>query len=284
MLLHYRLWPYITSAALRHSNSRHFSLVLPSLPYLSHVRAATHALEMSELLKPSIEAKPTSNDTIVPDYVQINNIIFATSDDVKTSLKEVQRKTEVWTLTERLGNIEKICTIPKLTSSNWNSYFESIKRLISVTETACVFLPVTPSTKAIIIWSAWWAAKLKESASHIKINDNETPLFVLTTIVSQTQAAMRSNLIEIINRFWTFQPSNNMSLSKFFVEYEIRLNEFKQNNTITPELKRQMKYLLLSSIQKLDSNLAIRCRNCSFEELLAECYQYKRCYSILPQM
>ncbi|CAD6501298.1 BgTH12-01550 [Blumeria graminis f. sp. triticale] len=174
----------------------------------------------------------------------MNNIIFATSDDVKTSLKEAHRKTEVWTLTERLGNIEKICTIPKLTSSNWNSHFESIKWLISVTETACVFLPVTPSTKAVIIWSAWWATKLKESASHIKINDNETPLFVLTTIVSQTQAAMRSNLIEIINRFWTFQPSNNMSQSKFLVEYERRLNEFKQNNTITLELKRQMKYLL----------------------------------------
>ncbi|CAD6504806.1 BgTH12-00309, partial [Blumeria graminis f. sp. triticale] len=160
-LLHYRFWPYITSAALRHFNSRHPSLVLPSLPYLSHVRTATHALEMSELLKPSIEAKHISNDTIVPDYVQINNIIFATSDDVKTSLKEAHRKTEVWTLAERLGNIEKICTIPKLTSSNWNSYFESIKRLISVTETACVFLPVTQSTKAVIIWSAWWAAKLK---------------------------------------------------------------------------------------------------------------------------
>lgn len=66
-----------------------------------------------------------------------------------------------------------------------------------------------------------------------------------------------------------------MSLSKFMVEYERRFNEFKQKNTITPELKRQIKYLLISSMQKLDSNFAIRCRNCSFEEFLAEFYQHK---------
>ena len=81
--------------------------MLPSLPYLSYVHAATHALEMSELQKPSFEAKTKSDDNIIREYVQINDIIFARSDEVKTSLKEVNRKTEVWKLTERLGNIEK---------------------------------------------------------------------------------------------------------------------------------------------------------------------------------
>ena len=272
MLLHYRLWPSINSTAYKASFIFNHNISCFRLRSTIHVRAATTALNMADSQKPSYEAH---SDIITSDYVQINNIIFATSDDIKASLKKANKKTEIWTLSERLNNIERINPIPKLTSSNWNYYYESVKRLIYLTETACTFLPTPPSTKAATMWSAWWTSKLRESVPHIKINANESPFCVLTTIVSQSQTMMHSNLLEIIERLWTFQPSNNMPISKFITEYEKRFNDFKQNNTITPEIKEQMKYLLLCSIQKLDRNIAIRCRNCSFEEIISECYQYK---------
>lgn len=58
------------------------------------------------------------------------------------------------------------------------------------------------------------------------------------------------------------------------VEYEKRFNDFKQKKYEYSGLNTPNK-ILTSSVQKLDYNLAIRCWNCSFEELLAECYQHK---------
>ncbi|POS85366.1 hypothetical protein EPUL_004436 [Erysiphe pulchra] len=83
-------------------------------------------------------------------------------------LAAANRKTEVWTLSERLNNIDKTVPSPKLNSSNWNHWCESIQRLMYLTETARIFLPDIPTTKATTMWSAWWNSKLRESAPHIK--------------------------------------------------------------------------------------------------------------------
>lgn len=232
---------------------------------------------MSDIPKPSNKASSTpddSQDTSTLQIIQISDIVFASSDDVKTSLKEANRKTEVWTLSERLGNIEKMIPLPKLTSSNNNYFYECVKRLIQLTDTSCVFLSSVPITKATTMWSAWWVSKLKDAAPHIKTTDQDSPRIVLTTIVSQTQANLRVNLMKIAHRFWSFQPSKNMSLSSFINEYNKRLNDLKQNFSISSDTRRQMKYLLLFHVGNLNSDLANRYRSSSFEDLLNECLQH----------
>ncbi|POS83257.1 hypothetical protein EPUL_004354, partial [Erysiphe pulchra] len=82
---------------------------------------------MSDNTKPSSKARSIpddSQDTPPLQIVQISDIVFASSDEVKTSLKEENRETDVWTLSERLGNIEKMIPLPKLTSSNNNYFYE----------------------------------------------------------------------------------------------------------------------------------------------------------------
>ncbi|POS82154.1 hypothetical protein EPUL_006067, partial [Erysiphe pulchra] len=136
--------------------------------------------------KPSFKATSIpddSQDTPTLQIVQISDIFLASSDDAKSSLKEANRKTEVWTLSERLGNIEKMISLPnKLTSSNNNYFYECIKRLIQLTDTSCVFLTSVPITKATTMWSAWWVSKLRDAAPYIKTTDQDSPRIVLTTI------------------------------------------------------------------------------------------------------
>ncbi|KHJ31036.1 putative serine threonine protein kinase domain protein [Erysiphe necator] len=193
--------------------------------------------------QPSKEADENSSHTSC-DHVETSKVTIASEDDVKTSLAVANRKTEVWTLSERLNNIEKMVPLPKLTSSNWNHWYESVQLLLYLTETACVFLSDFPTTKATLLWSAWWNSKLRESAPQIRTGIRESPLAILTSVVVQTQATLRTNLMTVRQRFWTFQAIKNMSIQTFVKEYEKRYNDLKDNNVITSEMERQMKHLL----------------------------------------
>ncbi|KHJ31946.1 putative serine threonine protein kinase domain protein [Erysiphe necator] len=149
----------------------------------------------------------------------------------------------------------------------------SVSKDLSFSQTDLVFFLLSfVVTKATTIWSAWWAYKLKEIAHHIKSADQDSPRVILTTIVTQAQANLRANLMTITRKFWTFQPSKNMSLQSFIKEYLKRLNELKQNCSISTNTKLDMKYFLLLHISSINPDLANRCRS-SFEDFLNECLQ-----------
>ncbi|KHJ35917.1 putative serine threonine protein kinase domain protein [Erysiphe necator] len=141
----------------------------------------------------------TNDDSIVipSGGIKIGGITFASHGDLKTSYKEASRKTEVWTLSERINNIEKLVPIPKLTTNNWKFWHESVKRLIHLTKTSVVFFANSPFTDATIMWSAWWISKLREAAPHIKTSLSESPLSLLTAIVSESLIASHANLMFI---------------------------------------------------------------------------------------
>lgn len=113
---------------------------------------------MSTTKKPSEEANTFDNTTEDPfdttNGIIIGKLIFAASDELQTSVKEASRKTEIFTLSERLNQIEKIMPIPTLNSSNFNHYCQSIQRFIRLSDTAVVFLSHSPTTKAGTLWSA----------------------------------------------------------------------------------------------------------------------------------
>ncbi|KAI1006073.1 hypothetical protein K3495_g2143, partial [Podosphaera aphanis] len=182
---------------------------------------------------------PTSNDS-QSDSIVIHGIVFASNDDVQTSIKESNRKTEIWTWSERLSNIEKIAPVPTLKPSNWLHWCESIQRLMLLTETSAVFLPSPPKNKTMIIWSAWWTAKLRAVASHIETAPRDSPLMLLSTITAASLARRQTNLMNIAHRFWTFQPHKGMSIEAFLKEYQKRFQELREHTSITVEVQYQM--------------------------------------------
>ncbi len=126
---------------------------------------------MSDSFKaPTTEGKhPLKDDNSASDELNdiiIGGLTFATADDLKESIKESQRKTEIWTLTDRLQSIDKMTPLPCLKKNNWFQWFESVENLIFLTQTSAAFLPQLPRNKAIRMWSTWWVAKLRETAPH----------------------------------------------------------------------------------------------------------------------
>lgn len=144
--------------------------------------AIPHIFTMSDSAKPSTEAlKDNAYKSVV-----IGNINFATDEEVKVSVRESSRKTEVWTLSERLSYVEKIALIPVLSSSNWTHWYESIQRLMRLSDTSAAFINHSPSNKATTLWFSWWATKLRETAPHIRTAPRDSPLTILTKKVNMS--------------------------------------------------------------------------------------------------
>ncbi|KAI1005873.1 hypothetical protein K3495_g2357 [Podosphaera aphanis] len=136
--------------------------------------------------------------------IVIGGITFATMDEVKASIKESSRKTEVYTLSERLSKIEAITPIPILKSSNWYHWHESVQKLIQLSDTSAAFLPDPPRNKALTMWSIWWASKLRETAPEVQTAPRDPPRFILSKIANVTNGNAHTNKINIVHRFWIF--------------------------------------------------------------------------------
>lgn len=74
---------------------------------------------MSSLFKPSDEADLLADVSakFMDEDIKVHGHAFATSEDVISSLKESRRKTDIWTLTDRLNSLEKSNLIPILKGS-----------------------------------------------------------------------------------------------------------------------------------------------------------------------
>ncbi|KAI0994164.1 hypothetical protein K3495_g14018 [Podosphaera aphanis] len=97
--------------------------------------------------------------------IEIGGITFATMDEVKASIKEPSRKTEMYTLSICLSKIEAMTPIPILKSSNWYHWHESVQKLIQLSDTSAAFLSDPSRNKALTMWSIWWASKLRKCQS-----------------------------------------------------------------------------------------------------------------------
>lgn len=75
--------------------------------------------------KPSYEAQQD---------LAILGITFALANEVIDSIKESKKKTEIWTLSERLKSVAEMSPIPKLTKSNWRHWQESVQTLLSLSD------------------------------------------------------------------------------------------------------------------------------------------------------
>ena len=76
---------------------------------------------MSKLsLKPSSEAEDTESPSLHTERDStIGDIQFVNIEDLKESIRESTKKTEIWTLTARLQSIDTMTPIPILNASNW---------------------------------------------------------------------------------------------------------------------------------------------------------------------
>lgn len=217
--------------------------------------------------KPSSEATSSSN-------LMIQGITFASVEDIADSIKESSRKTEVWTLSDRLKSIAKMSPIPKLKASNWFHWQESVQKLIFLSQTSAVFLKSPPQNRAITMWSTWWAAKLKDSAPHVTTAPRDSAREILKEIIMSSQAQSHSNTLSITAKFWNFKPEKNMSLNTYIKEFQKRFQALKEHSVIVPEIKTQMRNLLLFHVNNKQPDLAARCRQLSFEQTISECLSW----------
>ena len=221
--------------------------------------------------KPSEEANIKSiAEKSSEDELIIHGIIFASADDLKDSLKESNKKTEIWTLTDRLKSIAEMSPIPKLKSSNWLHWNESVQKLMFLSQTSAAFLNSPPHNKAVTMWSTWWETKLRESTLHIPIVPRDSARGILSEIVMLSQTKAHSNVLNITAIFWNLIPKQ-MSLQAYIIEYQKRLLELREHTTIIPEIEIQMRNLLLFHVTNIQPDLANCCRHLSFDDLLSEC-------------
>ncbi|CAD6499272.1 BgTH12-03392 [Blumeria graminis f. sp. triticale] len=167
--------------------------------------------------KPSLEAKTEFDKTNEDTQISISGIEFASTKELENSLKELNKKTEIWTLSTRLDSIERVTQVPTLTHSNWFQWQNAIKRLIFLTQSSAAILEQPIKLRTILIWSRWWAAKLKETATDIRTAPSDSPQYILHEIVSISQSNVFSTVLSSSAQFWNFQPQN-LSLSSYVKE------------------------------------------------------------------
>ncbi|KAI0990815.1 hypothetical protein K3495_g17372, partial [Podosphaera aphanis] len=139
--------------------------------------------------KPSQEAEIESKyESSITTGISIAGIQFATAEQLEESLKESNKKTEIWTLSTRLDSIEKVTPVPTLQLSNWFQWRDSVQKLIFLTQTSAAFLENPPFNRAVIMWSGWWAAKLKETAPNIRTAPSASARSILFEIVSASES------------------------------------------------------------------------------------------------
>ena len=170
--------------------------------------------------------------------------------------------------------MDSIISIPKLNATNWSHWSESVQNLMLLTETSAVFLLKPPRNKAIILWSSWWSAKLKDSAPHIKTAPRDSPLIILRTITSLSLANRQSNLMEVTQKFWCFKPHKDMTIQIYLKEYLNRYQLVKEHTPITTDVEYHMKYLFLSHINSIQPELAHRCKDFSHQDMISECLKW----------
>lgn len=184
---------------------------------------------MSSLPKPSDEADLLADASakFMDEDIIIHGHLFATSEDVISSLKESRRKTEIWTLTDRLNSLEKSNPIPILKGSNWSHYYKSVEQFIFLSQTSAAFLHDQPRNRAIIMWKSWWVSKLRETAPNVRTSPSDSPKEILTEIFLTSQAQAHNKIITLTSRFWMFQPEKNSTIQGFIKEYQRRFYDLK---------------------------------------------------------
>ena len=131
----------------------------------------------------------------------INSTLFATKEEVDASIKESNRKTEVFTLSERLSSIDKMSPIPTLKPSNWHHWCESTQNLIELSDTSAAFHLDPPRNKALTMWKTWWASKLRETAPDFQTAPSDNPRTILTKIVAASKSNCHNQNMNVVYRF-----------------------------------------------------------------------------------
>ncbi|POS83157.1 hypothetical protein EPUL_005797 [Erysiphe pulchra] len=108
---------------------------------------------MSSSIKPSGEANftPKNADFQLPSHIDICGIAFAKFRELKSSLNKAHQNTDIYTISRRPSNIEKIIKLPKLISTDRDFWHNSAMELLLLTDISVVFLPHPPSAPATIV-------------------------------------------------------------------------------------------------------------------------------------
>ncbi|POS83560.1 hypothetical protein EPUL_003034, partial [Erysiphe pulchra] len=89
----------------------------------------------------------------------ILGIILATADDLADSIEESYKKTDVWTLSERLQNIAAMSPIPKLKTTNWRHWHESVQTLLDILKEIIIDSQAQRVTSVLNITTRFWNYK-----------------------------------------------------------------------------------------------------------------------------
>ncbi|KHJ30656.1 putative serine threonine protein kinase domain protein [Erysiphe necator] len=87
------------------------------------------------------------------------------------------------------------------------------------------------------MWTSWWAAKLRNSAPHVRTSPSDSPKDILTAIVLTSQAQAHNNIITLTSKCWLFQPNKNTTLQGSIKEYQRKYHDLKEHSTFSSERK-----------------------------------------------
>lgn len=123
------------------------------------------------------------------------------------------------------------------------------------------------------MWCGWWAAKLKETATEIKIAPSDNLRSTLYEKFRTSESKIFSTVLSSTARFWNLQPES-MTLSFYIKEYQRWYQNLYEYCSIMPETNHNMKHLLLFHVQNMQPEIAYRCRDLSCDKLKSDCLKW----------
>ena len=137
-----------------------------------------------------------------PKSITICGHLFASPETLSASIIKSRSKTETYTLADHLKKIDDLVTVFKLQPDNLIVWCKKIASLVTMTDTACAFLPDSEleecGDKAVALWTNYWVTKLKEAApTGFKIEAGWQPATILYRILSSVsdRSALQVNTI-----------------------------------------------------------------------------------------
>lgn len=101
-------------------------------------------------------------------------------------------------------------------------------------------------------------------------------------IVNASKVNLHNQNMNVVHRFWNFQPSDKMSVQLYVKEFDRRFQDLSEHSFVIPEIEAQMRLLLLFHINQMQPELASRYREFSFQDTISECLQWNSSGSLKP--
>jgi len=178
--------------------------------------------------------------------------------------------------TRRLEKLGKSSPMSRLSSNNWNVWFDQFCDTILLTDTAMAFLEPTGTRDAIlVVWRSWWMSTLRElvpASAHIA--DLPTPREVIARLISLYTADSTKRRLYAMAALLQHQPRG--TLREYLAEHDAKLAAVRSNigSPLGPEALKLLHAAFTCNVAKINANLGNMISRMTYNDAVDEARQW----------